>query len=105
MSQSTTCGCCCLAALMPSWPVCASPTHENRRRARRRDFPFNLGRTVRAGFFCAIGVQREGVAVQLEAARAGHIVLPALYVGVVELFDPPALQADQVVVVSALVQL
>ena len=45
------------------------------------------------------------MAVQLEAARAGHVVLPALDVGIVELLDPPALQAHQVVVVPALIQL
>src|SRR5258707_9045691 len=43
--------------------------------------------------------------VQLEAARPRHVVLAPLDVGVVELLDAPALQADQMVVVPALVQL
>src|SRR6266850_3414511 len=64
-----------------------------------------LARAVRTGFLRAVGVERERVAVQLEAALARHLVLPALDLGVVELLDTPALQADEMVVVAALVQL
>src|SRR3954470_970697 len=45
------------------------------------------------------------MAVQLEAALARHVVLPLLDVGVVELLDAAALQAHEVVVVAALVEL
>jgi outer membrane protein assembly factor BamE len=45
------------------------------------------------------------VAVEREAARARDLGLALLDVGVVELLDPAALQAQQVVVVAALVQL
>ena len=38
---------------------------------------------------------------QLEAALARHFVLAPLDVGVVELLDAPALQAHQVIVVTA----
>ena len=41
----------------------------------------------------------------LEAALARDPDLPLLDLGVVELLDPPALQADEVVVVRALVEL
>ena len=42
------------------------------------------------------------MAVQLEAALLRHLVLLLLDLGVVELLDPAALQAEQVVVVAAL---
>src|SRR4051812_47271234 len=42
---------------------------------------------------------------QLEAARARHLRLALLDVGVVELLDAAALKAHEVVVVAALVQL
>src|SRR5258708_33103335 len=42
---------------------------------------------------------------QLEAALARHLVLAPLDVGVVELLDAAALQAHEVIVVPALVQL
>jgi hypothetical protein len=45
------------------------------------------------------------MAVQLEAALLCDRVLPALDIGVVELFDAPALQAYQVIVMPALAQL
>src|SRR5262245_33579314 len=66
--------------------------------------PFS-GRAVGAVLLDAVGVERERVAVQVEAALLGDLGLAALDLGVVELLDPPALHADQVVVVAALVQL
>src|SRR5262245_8247095 len=60
---------------------------------------------VRAVLLDAVGVQRERVAVQLEAALARDVVLPLLDLAVVELLDAAALQAHQVVVVPALVEL
>ena len=52
----------------------------------------------------AVRVERERVAVQLEAALFGDRTLPLLDLGVVEFLDPAALQADQVIVVTALAQ-
>src|ERR1700704_5877006 len=60
---------------------------------------------VRAVRLYAIGVQVELVVVDLEATLLRHLVLAFLDLGVVELFHPPALQANEVVVVPALVQL
>ncbi len=45
------------------------------------------------------------MAVQLEAALARHLVLAPLDVRVIELLDAAALQAHEVIVVAALVQL
>ena len=52
----------------------------------------------------AIHVEVEGVFLDLETPLGGDFILPPFDFGVVELFDPTALQADQVVVVLALVQ-
>src|SRR6185503_2531838 len=60
---------------------------------------------VGAVFLGAVGVQRERMAVELEAALAGDLGLAPLDVRVVELLDAAALQADEVVVVAALVEL
>src|SRR4029078_4444318 len=59
---------------------------------------------VRAIGFRAVRVQRERVAVQLEAALLCDRALPLLDLGVVELFHPAALHADQVIVMAALAQ-
>ncbi len=65
----------------------------------------SLARSVRAVLLGADGVQRQRVVLQLEAARLRHGVLALLDLGVEELLDPAAVQADQVVVVLALVEL
>ena len=52
----------------------------------------------------AVGVEVERVLGDLEAALAGDLRLPLLDLGIVELLDAAALQADQVIVVTALVQ-
>src|SRR5258708_5982491 len=72
--------------------------------ARRVIAPLVLAamRGVRLG---AMGVQIELVVVDREPALARHPLLAFLDLGVVELLDPPALQAHEVVVVSAFVQL
>jgi hypothetical protein len=59
---------------------------------------------VRAVRLFAVDVKVEGVLAHLEAALLGDLVLALLDLGVVELLDLAALQADQVVVVLALVQ-
>ena len=51
------------------------------------------------------GVQRQRVVLQLEAARLRDGALALLDLGVEELLDPAAVQAHQVVVVLALVEL
>src|SRR5262245_49731068 len=53
----------------------------------------------------ALGVQVERVVGDLEAALVRDLLLPLLDLRVVELLDAPALQANEMVVVPALVQL
>src|SRR6266571_436146 len=72
---------------------------------RRARIYLPLGLPVGAVFLRAVGVQRERVPAQLEAALLGHLGLAFLDVAVVELLDAAALQADQVVVMPALVEL
>src|SRR5258706_1463824 len=60
---------------------------------------------VRALRLDAVGVEVELVVVDREAAVLGDLDLALLDVGVVELLDAAALQAHEVVVVAALVQL
>src|ERR1700741_5303194 len=62
-------------------------------------------RAVGTALLDAIRVEGKRVPVQREAALARDFGLALLDVGVVELFYAPALQADEVVVVPALVQL
>ena len=62
-------------------------------------------RPVRAVGFVQTAYSAQRVVLQLEAARLGHRALALLDLGVVELLDPAAGHADQVVVVLALVQL
>src|SRR5688572_23721412 len=64
-----------------------------------------LRRAVRTVLLDAVGVQGERMPVKREAALARDLVLALLDVGVIELLDPAALQAHQVVVVAALVEL
>ena len=58
---------------------------------------------VRAVRLDAVGVEVEGVLVNLEAAIFGDLDLALLDLGIVELFHLAALQADQMVVVPAFV--
>ncbi len=60
---------------------------------------------VRAARLDAFGIEIERVLRDPEAALARHRSLPLLDSRVVELLDAPALQADEMVVVMALVQL
>ena len=60
---------------------------------------------MRAVGLAAVAVQRKRVSAQFEAVLFGDFVLALLDLAVVELLDPAALQADQVVVVATLVQL
>ena len=60
---------------------------------------------IRTARLHALGVEIERVLSDLEAAIAGDLVLPLLDLRVVELLDAAALQADEVIVVAALVQL
>src|SRR3954468_4173601 len=62
-------------------------------------------RSVGAVFLRAVRVQGQRMAVELEPTLAGDLVLALLDLGVVELFHAPALQAHEMVVVPALVQL
>src|SRR5450432_4298150 len=60
---------------------------------------------VRAVLLGAGRVERERVVLQLEAARHGNVFLALFDLGVVELLDPAAVHADQMVVVLAFVEL
>ena len=62
-------------------------------------------RLVGAVGFGAIHIQVKSVRTHAEAAFCGDPVLPVLDLGIEELLDVAALQADQVVVVVAFVQL
>jgi len=64
----------------------------------------NLG-AVRAGFLGAVRVQVERMILDLEAAFFGNQVLPALNFRIVEFLDLAAVDADQMVVVLAAVDL
>ena len=59
---------------------------------------------MRAVGLDAIDVQMQRVLVDDEAALLGDLDLALFDFGVVELFDPPALQADQMVVMIAYVE-
>src|SRR6185369_8662989 len=59
----------------------------------------------RAVLLGAVGVERERMPVELEAALARDLVLALLDLRIVELLDPAALQAHQMVVMAALVEL
>ena len=59
----------------------------------------------RAVDFGAVGIDVQRVVVDPEAALFGNFGLALFDIGVVELLDAPALQAYQVVVVPALVEL
>lgn len=63
--------------------------------------PLRLVRTI---FLGAVGEQVEGVFADGEAVFLGDFFLAFFNVGVAEFFHFPALQADQVVVVVALVE-
>src|SRR5262245_11054255 len=60
---------------------------------------------VRAGGLGALGVQVQRMIANREPAILRHLDLTLLDLGVVELLDPPAGHAHQVIVVAALVQL
>src|SRR3954471_15247535 len=93
----------------PSWRGCWAE-----RKAPRASTPPNYstpaeaaGRLAAKGavLLGAVGVERERVPVQLEAALARDLVLALLDLHVVKLLDPAALQAHEVVVMAALVEL
>src|SRR3954468_12450040 len=93
----------------PSWRGCWAE-----RKAPRASTPPNYstpaeaaGRLAAKGavLLGAVGVERERVPVQLEAALARDLVLALLDVDVVKLLDPAALQAHEVVVMATLVEL
>src|SRR3954471_21323971 len=84
------------------------------RKARRASTPPNYWTPAEAAgrlapkaavLLGAVGVEGERVPVQLEAALPRNLALAPLDIGIVELLDPAALQADEVVVMSALVEL
>jgi len=56
-------------------------------------------------FLGAVGVYMQRMIVNLEAALGGDFILALFDFGVVELLDPPALDADQMIVMAAPVEL
>lgn len=67
--------------------------------------PRCAGCAVRAGHFGAVGIDRQRVVSDLEAFGVSHIVLAFFNLGVVKLLDLAAVQAHQVVVVLAFIDL
>src|SRR5438270_11954760 len=60
---------------------------------------------MRAHHSCAFGVKIERVLADLEAALAGDPGLALLDLGIEEFLDPAALQAHQMIVMTALIEL